>query len=282
MDLEATPEERLQLEYATQHFNFTPDSFVETITTTVIDSINDGLDETKKQLYNTFKKKVSSKEMDESFALVKHKYTMSAEKVLDNFSRYVKKNILIVPKNVVLPEDEVHVPKQAKTDSEISSGENTTIFNKTPAESLMNETEIPNSEFYNGDSLTESIKGYERQCENIQNSKYKEAILRAKLANLEVVAIRQRKLLKEAEELADVSHRLEDLVGKQEEVLEKKLNTLRELQTNLLPDIERGNTNSPEKRKLENALYEDAVMQKKCRQIEDGYDLIDTENHESI
>merc|ERR1712020_322385 len=133
-----------------QHFNFTPDSFVETITTTVIDSINDGLDETKKQLYNTFKKKVSSKEMDESFALVKHKYTMSAEKVLDNFSRYVKKNILIVPKNVVLPEDEVHVPKQAKT--EISSGENTIIFNKT--ESLMNETEIPNSEFYNGDSLT--------------------------------------------------------------------------------------------------------------------------------
>ena len=63
--------------------------------------------------------------------------------------------------------------------------------------------------------------------------------MRAKLANLEVVAIRQRKLLKEAEELADVSHRLEDLVGKQEEVLEKKLNTLRELQTNLLPDIER-------------------------------------------
>ena len=39
--------------------------------------------------------------------------------------------------------------------------------------------------------------------------------------------------------------------------------------------------NSPEKRKLENALYEDAVMQKKCRQIEDGYDLIDAENHES-
>ena len=59
------------------------------------------------------------------------------------------------------------------------------------------------------------------------------------MANLEVVATRQRRLLKEAEELADVSHRLEDLVGKQEEVLEKKLNTLRELQTNLLPDMER-------------------------------------------
>ena len=47
-------------------------------------------------------------------------------------------------------------------------------------------------------------------------------------------------------------------------------------------DTEPVGLNSPEKRKLENALYEDAVMQKKCRQIEDGYDLIDTENHESI
>ena len=48
------------------------------------------------------------------------------------------------------------------------------------------------------------------------------------------------------------------------------------LQGDIIPNV-----NSPEKRKLENALYEDAVMQKKCRQIEDGYDLIDAENHES-
>jgi hypothetical protein len=54
MDLEATPEERLQLEYATQHFGFTPDSFVETITTTAIETINDNLDGTKKQLKKTF------------------------------------------------------------------------------------------------------------------------------------------------------------------------------------------------------------------------------------
>ena len=44
MDLEATPEERIQLEYATQHFGFTPDSFVETITTTAVEKINEDLD----------------------------------------------------------------------------------------------------------------------------------------------------------------------------------------------------------------------------------------------
>jgi hypothetical protein len=80
MDLEATPEERLQLEYATQHFGFTPDSFVETIITTAIETINDNLDGTKKQLKKTFSGKVSEQELEESFAIIKNKYVTSARK----------------------------------------------------------------------------------------------------------------------------------------------------------------------------------------------------------
>ena len=40
MDLDATPAERRQLEYATQHFSFTPDSLTDTITTFALENLN--------------------------------------------------------------------------------------------------------------------------------------------------------------------------------------------------------------------------------------------------
>ena len=39
MDLDATPVERKQLEYATQHFGFTPDSLTDTITSFALDHL---------------------------------------------------------------------------------------------------------------------------------------------------------------------------------------------------------------------------------------------------
>lgn len=298
MDLEATPEERLQLEYATQHFGFTPDSFVETITSTVVDSINDGLDDTKKQLAEAFRKKVSRQELDESFAVLKNKYVTTAEKVLENFSRYVKRNILIVPKNVVLPEDNIHVHK-------VGNGENNAakhhvsnitqeIQNTETQDGMSDDTEISSTEFYNGDNLIESIKGFDRQCDNIQNFKYKQAVLQSKLANLEVVARRQRILLKKAEELKETRNRVVDVIEKQEDVLDKKLNALKVLQQNHhrypLSKTKQDTSDSPisscvaktgtEKRKLEVASYEEAAMAKKCRQFGDdnGYKATDIEH----
>ena len=43
MDLDATPAERKQLEYASQHFGFTPDSLTETITIYALDHMTDVL-----------------------------------------------------------------------------------------------------------------------------------------------------------------------------------------------------------------------------------------------
>lgn len=301
MDLEATPEERLQLEYATQHFGFTPDSFVETITTSAIDAINDGLDNTRKHLEKTFSGKVSKQELEESFAVIKNKYVTSAEKVLDNFSRYVKKNILVVPKNVVLPEDNVHVQKALKNDANINTaGE---ITQEKNLQETISDSELPSGEFFKGDNLIESIKEFERECQNTQNAKYKEAVLNAKLANLEIVALRQRRLLKKAEELAEARHHIETIVEGQEHVLDKKMNVLRELLHDNYQDqegtsIQDGSSddkkqirqtdgsilamsstiprNLQEKRALATAMYEEAVIAKKCRRFEedDGYDVI--------
>lgn len=234
MDLEATPEERIQLEYATQHFGFTPDSFVETITTTAVEKINEDLDETRKQLAKTFASKVSEQELEESFAVIKNKYITSAEKILDNFSRYMKKNILIVPKSVVLPEDNVHLQKNFKDTDKLKES-SISVNDASNAEAgygKLKETiseDNESVEFFNGDNLIESLKGFERQCQNIQNAKYKEAVLKAKLSNLETVAIRQRRLLKKVEDLVGTRYRFETIVEKQEGVLDKKVKVLKEL-----------------------------------------------------
>jgi hypothetical protein len=146
----------------------------------------------------------------------------------------VKKNILIVPKSVVLPEDNVHLQKNFKDTDKLK--ENSISLNEASnAEAgygKLKETISEDNEdvdFFNGDNLIESLKGFERQCQNIQNAKYKEAVLKAKLGNLETVAIRQRRLLKKVEGLAETRHRFETIVEKQEGVLDKKVKVLTEI-----------------------------------------------------
>merc|ERR1712080_58356 len=58
------------------------------------------------------------------------------------------------------------------------------------------------------------------------------AVLRSKLANLQIVARRQRIILKNAEELKEIRHRVVDVIEKQEDVLDKKLNVLKVLRQN--------------------------------------------------
>ena len=122
------------------------------------------LQEARNQLAQTFAGKVSSQELEESFALVKNRYTSSAEKILDNFSRYVKKNILIVPKNVVLPEDNIHLQRNFKGNDKQKENP-TTLIDGASKEETESEKSIEilcedneSIDFYNGDDLIESIK----------------------------------------------------------------------------------------------------------------------------
>jgi len=276
MDLEATPEERIELEYSTQHFGFTPDSFVETITDHTMDILNTNLDETKAQLTKTFSKKVSAQELDECFAVIKNRYVVSTEKILDNFSRYVKKNIFFIPKNNVLPEDRVSAIRSEQKQSQDSS----------------NATDIQIEELYTGDDLIESIKGFERQCKNVKNLKYKEAVLRAKLKNLETVAMRQRTLLRKAEDLNECGKSMDNIINKQMDLLDDKLMSLKEI-CNQQPaaqnaekdvnDVE-SSDKPAEKRKLEIARNEEAIMAMKCRKFEkaDCYSSMDVDKKDSI
>ena len=91
MDLEATPAERKQLEYASQHFGFTPDSFIDTVTSFALDNLNDVMEGMKEHCLNQFTHKIPEKEIRESFEIIQERYVASTEKVLDNYSLYVKK-----------------------------------------------------------------------------------------------------------------------------------------------------------------------------------------------
>merc|ERR1712012_7201 len=123
--------------------------------------------------------------------------------------------------------------------------------------------------------MIESIKGFERQCKSIKNLKYKEAVLRAKLKNLETVAMRQRTLLRKAEELNECGKSMDNIIDKQMDILDNKLISLKEIVNhqqatqNVEKDVNdvESSDKSAEKRKLETARNEEAIMAMKCKKF---------------
>lgn len=106
-------------------------------------------------------------DLDESFVIIKEAYVSQANEVCDKFGRYIRKNILAIPQNVVLPEDRPHINPEAKE--------------------------------YSGKSLREDLQNISDVKREILNAKYSKAILEAKLRNLEAVANRQQRLMEQAE-----------------------------------------------------------------------------------
>jgi len=114
MELEATDSEKKQLSYATQFFGFTPDAFVDSIHVPSIEIVNEHLEAAKERIASEFTGKVNKTELEESFNNIKSTYTSNTEEVLNKFGRYLKKNILDIPSNIVLPEDRPHIEPESK------------------------------------------------------------------------------------------------------------------------------------------------------------------------
>lgn len=114
--------------------------------------------------------------------------------MFDKLGRYLKKNIINVPKNVVLPEDRPHLDPEAKN--------------------------------YKKENLEGDLKQFDDLRQEVVNTRYRKTVLEAKLANLEVVAQRQEILLKHAELFDAERSTLNSLFDQQHETLKKKLATL--------------------------------------------------------
>ena len=57
------------------------------------------------KMTSEFVGKVTEIELEESFQKIKEFYVSQTEEVFEKFGRYLKKNIFLIPPNVVLPED---------------------------------------------------------------------------------------------------------------------------------------------------------------------------------
>jgi len=203
MDLDATPAQRRQLEYATQHFGFTPDSLTDTITTFALENLTGIMETMQSHCIKVFAKKVPESEMRESFSLIHEKFTSSTEGVLDDMSSYAKKNILTVPPHIVLPEDRVFLNSK-------STGAG-----------------------YSADQMVEDINYFDRLLATSKTLRYKLAILESKLSNLKRVRDAQSGLSSQARQIDEDNKDLDSVVAEKTQHLKVKMSKLKTLMDKL-------------------------------------------------
>ena len=104
--------------------------------------------------------------MDEVFINIKSTCVSNTEEIFYKFGKYLKKNILAIPSNIVLPEDYPHIEPEGRN--------------------------------YNSHQLQEDLAQTKKLHQEILNAKYQEAVLKNKLANLQIVAKRQQDLVEQA------------------------------------------------------------------------------------
>ena len=191
----------------------------------------------KERIASEFTGKVNKTELEESFNNIKSTYTSNTEEVLNKFGRYLKKNIFDIPLNIVLPEDRPHIEPESKN--------------------------------YNGQKIQEDLAQTKNLRQEILNARYRKAILKTKLANLQIVAQRQQDLVKQAELFRSEKEAWEDLWETQVQRFHEKMSTLKPVMDkieNNIPEPELKNL----KRKLD---VEDICVAKKMK--------LDKENKES-
>lgn len=104
--MEKNDKEQAQKEYATQHFGFTPNSFIDEITEETLDTLSCLLGAMNQQVQRKMPGKVEQKTLDKAFETVDTKYRETVEKLFEKLGTYLCKNVLVVPSHVLLPEDE--------------------------------------------------------------------------------------------------------------------------------------------------------------------------------
>jgi len=104
--MEKNEREQAQKEYATQHFGFTPNSFVDEITEDSLEMVSSCLGAMKQQVQRKMPGKVDAETLDKAFEAVDNKYRETVEKLFEKLGTYLCKNVLVVPSHVLLPEDD--------------------------------------------------------------------------------------------------------------------------------------------------------------------------------
>ena len=121
----------------------------------------------------------------------------------------------------------------------------------------------PEGKNYNGQKLESDLKSFEEMKQEVSNVKYRKAVLQEKVANLEIVAAHQRKLLQDSEKFKAEKCQIVMIDGQLDNLKEKLKRmkpVLEEIENN---DSENSGFKSlQQKRTLE---IEEAILSKKMR-----------------
>ena len=182
MDQIVDPRKREQMEYSAQFFGFSPDSFIDTLIGDCTEIVSGNLQanyqlspnilhvvetlfnamisfmhlfqSAKKRCLEAFEGKVLEGEVDKCFAEAEEKYLEATERIFYKFGLYLRSQVLTVPPEILLPEDEVHSdPERAQ---------------------------------YDGADLHSAEDKFRNLCQKVRNAKLERAVLRNKVKNLEV------------------------------------------------------------------------------------------------
>merc|ERR1712002_319151 len=116
--MEKSERAQAQKEYATQHFGFTPNSFIDEMTEDSLELVSSAMTAMKQQVERKQAGKFDQETLDKAFDNVDKKYRETVEKLFEKLGTYLCANLLVVPSQVLLPEDE---PWDTAPRTEVSS-----------------------------------------------------------------------------------------------------------------------------------------------------------------
>lgn len=162
--MEKTERDQAQVEYATQHFGYTPTCLIDDVTEDTLEILGSALSSMKQQVQKKQPGKCSKEDLDKAFEKVETKYKGTVEKLFEKLGTYLCENILVVPNQVLLPED--------------------SVWDANPRGDAMSRLTSLNTDM-------ETVRN------KIKNALYKKAVLKNELENIKAVCSRQEAALQQ-------------------------------------------------------------------------------------
>ncbi|KAJ8321322.1 hypothetical protein KUTeg_001180 [Tegillarca granosa] len=115
-------------EYETQHFGFTPKSFLNGIYNAIVEYLREGLDVMEQYIHQEFSNVMTENQIKEATSKLLPHLVKKLDRVFDFLEKYLLENVFHIPDNVILPEDEVQLTTSyTKTDEEAINEENSKL-----------------------------------------------------------------------------------------------------------------------------------------------------------
>ncbi|CAH1245244.1 MIS12 [Branchiostoma lanceolatum] len=111
------------VEYAVQHFGFTPQSFTDGVFNVMVDNLHDTMNAAEQYLMSRYRD-VPKEEVKAGTQQIILKFLQAFQKAFDKLESYLLSNLFQVPDNVLLPEDKVQMEQytpeeEAQLDDEL-------------------------------------------------------------------------------------------------------------------------------------------------------------------